>query len=223
MNREDLERRTLRRFGLTLYDFMKQKVEKDALYDYEIAKLLRVKKGQIGKVRRNLGIDRSDGFLARFERKYGKGSVSQFKRMIEAPDISLSDVGNCFGFSREYARQVYREIHGFPYTMAYTRKKQERQRMKAIHHKPDQIIPLSGEMTSSQSGPLPVQGTIEAVVEKRFQNVRGINCRFRLGSPNPVQEAIARIISHRFSRTESLNPHTPAPPKALGSQEMAGV
>jgi hypothetical protein len=200
MKKEDMELRTLRHFGLTLYEFMRQKVEKDALYDYEIAKILRVSRGQIGKVRRELGINRSDGFPARFERRYGKESLSQFKNMIEDPAISLADVGNHFGFSREYARQVYREIHGFPYTIAYRRKRQERERMRGKHHNAEQTTELSKEMKPSENDPLAVQGAIERVIERRFMDVRGINCRFRLGSPNPVRQAIGRIISGRLTR-----------------------
>jgi AraC-like DNA-binding protein len=69
-----------------------------------------------------LKVKRRNGFLKRFEQRYGKGSVTTFKTMIESREGSLSDVGRHFGFSREYARQVFHKIYGHPYTSLYRQK-----------------------------------------------------------------------------------------------------
>ena len=52
--------------------------------------------------------------------------MSIFKSMIENSENSLSDVGRHFGFSREYARQVYENLYGYPYTKTYKKKQAER-------------------------------------------------------------------------------------------------
>ena len=54
-------------------------------------------------------------FVKRFERKYGKGSVAVFIAIIEKVSSNLSDVARVFGFTREYARHVYKKIYGVPY------------------------------------------------------------------------------------------------------------
>ena len=53
--------------------------------------------------------------------------------IIESPHSSLADVARHFGFSREYARQVYKNIYGHPYTKVYREKLEIRktERMKS--------------------------------------------------------------------------------------------
>ena len=113
-------------FGMDLYDFIKYKAEEESFYDYEIASLLRVTPGLVRNLRNTFGIKRSNGFSRRFEGRYGKGAVERFKKIIEDPKNSLSDVARHFGFSRQYAWQVYRKIYGCPYTEAYKRKRVEK-------------------------------------------------------------------------------------------------
>jgi hypothetical protein len=184
MKRVDLNVYTRERFGLSLYDFLRQKTEKEALYDYEIARILGVSRGRIGHLRRSLGINRKNAFAGRFERRYGKGAVTQFTNLIENPENSLADTGNHFGFSREYARQVYREIQGCPYTMAYRKRREKRARKKAAFSPPEQ--------------------SVERTVEHKFRGLRGINCRLDLGAPSAVSLEIKQIISRRLS--DSTNP-----------------
>jgi len=113
-------------FGMGLSEFIKLKVEEESLHDYEIAKILNVQPADVGRLRRSFGIKKADGFQRRFERRHGLGAVETFKRMIENPDTSLSDVARHFGFSRQNAWQVYTKIFKRPYTQAHERKRLKR-------------------------------------------------------------------------------------------------
>jgi hypothetical protein len=110
-------------FGTDLYGFIKQKAQVEGLYDYEIASLLEVSDSMITKLRNTYGIKRVNGFSRRFDRKYGKGSVERFKKMVENPDSTLAETGRHFGFTKEYARQVYKRIYGSAYTEAFKKKR----------------------------------------------------------------------------------------------------
>jgi len=126
MTEKQLEVFVKRRFGMDLYEFIKNKVEEESLHDYEIANILNVRAARIGRLRKGFGIKKINGFPRRFDRTHGYGAVEIFKTMIENRDISLSDLARYFGFSREYARQVYKKIYGYPYTEAYKQKRIER-------------------------------------------------------------------------------------------------
>jgi len=108
---------------MDLHEFIKQKVQVDQLYDCEIASLLEVKDSRITRLRNAYGIKRATGFPRRFDRRYGEGAVEEFKKMIENPTSTLDDIGRHYGFSKEYARQVYKNIYGYAYTEAYKRKR----------------------------------------------------------------------------------------------------
>lgn len=123
MTREKLERDVKYRFGMKLHEFIRQKVEVDTLHDYEIARLLNVHQSRIWKLRREYGIKRANGFFRRFECTYGAGAIETFKALINRPETSLTDVGRHFGFTREYARHVYRKIYGRPYGGVYEKKR----------------------------------------------------------------------------------------------------
>ncbi len=137
MAKKDLEIHVEKWFGVSLYEFLKQKVEEESLYDHEIGVLLSISGGIINRLRNGFGLKRSDGFNRRFELIYGAGAVETFKMMVENQDASLAQVARHFGFSREYARQVYKKIYGFPYTQTFIRKKRARRkkRLEAIRIK----------------------------------------------------------------------------------------
>ena len=126
---ERLEPYVQKKFGLSVYEFMKQKVEAESLYQYEIADLLNLNVKKVAQLSRHFGLRKKNGFKRRFNLKYGTGAVNVFKTMIENTENSLSDVGRHFGFSREYARQVYKNLYGYPYTETHKRK----QFLKKIH------------------------------------------------------------------------------------------
>ena len=92
----------------------------------------------ITKLRNTYGIKRIDGFSRRFDRRYGKGSVEKFKKMIESVDSTLTEIGKHFGFSKEYARQVYKKIYGTDYTEAFKKKRQiKKQKQKKFFQNPN--------------------------------------------------------------------------------------
>jgi hypothetical protein len=126
MIEEQLEPYVQKEYGLSVYEFMKQKVETESLYQYEIADLLNLDVKKVGQLSRHFGLRKKNGFKRRFNLKYGAGSVEVFKSMIEDSKNSLSDVGKHFGFTREYARQVYEKLYGHPYTKTYERKRAEK-------------------------------------------------------------------------------------------------
>lgn len=117
-----LEAHVKEQFNMELYKFIKQKVEVENLYDYELASILSVNGSLIGKLRKTFGIKKVVKFPKQFERTYGANAMHIFKQIIENPDSSLACVGRHFGFSREYARQVYRNVYGYPYTEAFQSK-----------------------------------------------------------------------------------------------------
>ena len=52
-------------FNINLHDFLKQKVEVESLYNYEIAALLGVEKSVVGKLIRQYGLKRKNGYASR--------------------------------------------------------------------------------------------------------------------------------------------------------------
>ena len=115
-----LEEAAKKRFNQNLREFLRAKLE-EGLYDYEIGALLGVCPVMVGKIREHFGLKRTPTqiraqFLRRLERKYGPEIVSKFHQTLKDPKISLQDLADHFGFSREYARQLFKKIHGFPYS-----------------------------------------------------------------------------------------------------------
>ena len=117
-------------FGMDPCEFMREKVEEDALYDYEVASILNASTSLIRRFRINCRIHKANGFSKRFERTYGKDEIDEFKKMIENPDNSLADVGKHFKFSREYARQAYKKIYGCSYGESYRSKRLKRRQKR---------------------------------------------------------------------------------------------
>jgi AraC-like DNA-binding protein len=118
---------------MDLDEFVRCKVEGEGLCDYEVARLLNVEPAFVGRLRKAYGIARANAFPRRFESTYGKGALESFKEIIEEPDKTLADVARHFGFSREYARQVFMKVYGLPYTAMLGKKimKRKRQRLQA--------------------------------------------------------------------------------------------
>ena len=122
MTTTQLEMCVRERFDMGLCEFMRHKVEAESLYDYEVASILNVDGALVSRLRKAFGINKANGFSRRFENTYGKGAIQTFKKIIANPDNGLADVASHFGFSREYAWQVYKKVYGRPYTGAFRKK-----------------------------------------------------------------------------------------------------
>ena len=130
MTKAELEPYVKGRFNMNLYEFIKNKIEVESLYDYQVASILNISNTTFSKLRNDYGIKRVNGFSKSFESIYGKDALEAFRKIIESPDSSLSDVGRHFGFSREYARQVYKKIYGCSYAGAHKKKQKEREQKR---------------------------------------------------------------------------------------------
>lgn len=134
METEKLESYTQETFGMKIHEFLKQKIEVENLYNYEVARFLNIKKKDVGILIKRMGINRN-GFNIRFESKYGIGAIYLFKQMIACPKNTLADVARHFGFSREYARYVYEKIYGYTYTREIKKRRFERLEAKRRQYK----------------------------------------------------------------------------------------
>lgn len=132
MIEKELEMVIKQQFDMNLCQFIKNKVENEKLYDYEIARILNVSGRVIARLRNLCKTRKGNAFTRRFERAYGPGAVEMFKEMIENPENSLSHVARHFRFSREYARQVCKKIYGYPYAEVYERKRKAREEKKLV-------------------------------------------------------------------------------------------
>ena len=137
-----LETYVKEQFNMELYKFIKHKVEVENLYDYELAGILNVNGSFIGKLRKTFGMKKAAKFLRQFEQTYGAGAVKKFKKIIENPKNSLAGAARHFGFSREYARQVYEKIYGYPYTEAFQSKIELRKRKMLANRKKSKRLEL---------------------------------------------------------------------------------
>ena len=93
----------------------------EGLTDKEMAEKLGVGRTTIHHRRTVHGIAYADRFERRFERKYGL--IKEFKQMVER-GTSLQTIGSLYGFSGEYARQVFYKLYGMGHR-DYTRSLQE--------------------------------------------------------------------------------------------------
>lgn len=128
MTKDRLQSHVENHFGMSLYDFISCRTKVESLRDYEIANILNVNSSLIGRLRKKFGIKRADGFSRRFRHTYGKDALAKFQEIIEKPDTSLSDVARHFGFSRQYASEVYKKIYEHCYREVRTRKRTAKNR-----------------------------------------------------------------------------------------------
>ncbi len=129
MQISQLETRVNEKFNMNLGEFIREKVEEEKLYNFEIARILDVRTPIIKRLKQIHKIKKPDKYKERFENKYGKGSIDTFLKIAEDPYSSLADVGRHFGFTRENARILYRKICGFPYTSTRLKKRMLRDKL----------------------------------------------------------------------------------------------
>ena len=92
--------------------FIRTKVEMETLTDAQIARLLNVVNSTASYWRNKFHIKPADKFQRKFQEKYGPDALACFT-MMRRHGATLQEIGSYFGFSREYARQVYNKLsHG---------------------------------------------------------------------------------------------------------------
>jgi len=89
---------------------LREKIEHGSLSDQELANILKVHPSTVSRWRNRFNIPPADKFEKRFRKKYGRDSIEIFKKMIEE-ESSLQRIANHFGFTREYARQVFNKLY----------------------------------------------------------------------------------------------------------------
>ena len=134
---------------------------------------------------------RQGRFFKKFEGNYGHGSVDDFKKIIESPYSTLADVARSFGFSREYARLVYRKIYGFSYTETHKNKlegkrkiREELKQKEAVQLKNKRKLYINRVMTKAQ-------GLGFTIMSRSFGSPNNIlinDCKVNIkGSSRPIQ------------------------------------
>lgn len=93
--------------------FIREKVEIETLTDEQIAHLLEVGTSAVCLWRNKFNIKPADKFKRKFKEKYGTDALEKFATMIQNR-ATLQEIASYFGFSREYARQIYNKLYGRP-------------------------------------------------------------------------------------------------------------
>ena len=105
--------------------FIREKIELEALTDAQIAPLLNVGTSTVSHWRNKFNIRPADKFKRKFKEKYGSDALACFDMMIRN-HATLQEIASSFGFSREYARQVYSKLYHGSYS-----KHQRQRRLRA--------------------------------------------------------------------------------------------
>ena len=95
--------------------FIREKIEMEALTDAQIARLLDVGTSTISHWRNKFNIKPADKFKRKFKEKYGPDALDSFDMMVRN-QTTLQEIANYFGFTREYARQVYNKLYQGSYS-----------------------------------------------------------------------------------------------------------
>ena len=99
----------------SIEQFIREKVEVEALTDAQIAQLLDVGTSTISHWRNKFNIRPADKFKRKFKEKYGPDAIESFDMMVRNR-TTLQEIANYFGFTREYARQVYNKLYKGSYS-----------------------------------------------------------------------------------------------------------
>jgi len=108
-----------------LEQFIRTKIELETLTDAQIARLLHVGTSTASHWRNKFHIKPADKFKRKFQEKYGPDALERFDILIRH-GATLQEIGRSFGFSREYARQVYHKLYHGSYSA------HQRQRERAL-------------------------------------------------------------------------------------------
>ena len=107
--------------------FIRTKIELETLTDAQIACLLHVGASTVSNWRNKFHIKPADKFKRKFQEKYGPDALESFDSLIRH-GATLQEIGRYFGFSREYARQVYNKLYQGSYSAHQRQRVQGRMR-----------------------------------------------------------------------------------------------
>ena len=110
-----------------LEEFIRTKVELETLTDAQIARLLNVGTSTVSHWRNKFHIKPANKFKRKFQEKYGPDALNSFDILIQH-GATLQEIGRYFGFSREYARQVYNKLYQGPFRAKQRHQAQTRSR-----------------------------------------------------------------------------------------------
>jgi hypothetical protein len=126
-----------------LEQFLRTKIELEALTDTQIARLLHVGASTVAHWRYKFYIKPADKFKRKFREKYGPEALESFDALIRE-GATLQEIGHYFGFSREYARQVYNKLYQGSYSA------HQRQRAQAVMR----TSPQTHRVSTPEHGPV---------------------------------------------------------------------
>lgn len=77
-------------------------------------------------------IPRTSAFKSALVKKYGPGIIDDFDNVLSCEIKGLIEIAKKYGFTREYARQVFEKIYGFHYTVIKNKKLSHKKKQQYI-------------------------------------------------------------------------------------------
>lgn len=106
----------------SVFDFIHQKVERKGIDPMVLIELMRKSDWNNSSLWGQNIISPSPKTLRKLEKRYGMDVIRVYQWLIEYPFVTLQDVGDFFGFTRESTRLIFKKLYGFPYSLLYAKK-----------------------------------------------------------------------------------------------------
>jgi hypothetical protein len=106
----------------SVFDFIHQKVERKGIDPMVLIELMRKSDWNNSSLWGQKIISPSPKTLRKLEERYGMDVIRVYQWLIEYPFVTLQDVGDFFGFTRESTRLIFKKLYGFPYSLLYAKK-----------------------------------------------------------------------------------------------------
>jgi hypothetical protein len=188
-------------YDMELQEVVQQKFEMPPHDDHEIYNIPYAKPWKIKTCQNAFEIKKEKKFSRRFERRYGIGALETFKKIVENPENSLADSGRYFGFTREYARYVYKKVYGCSYAELHRNKQIARARKRSVIRrkktkKMAYIMKINEKMKSMGMDSLIIDGPPFMILTKGYKLAVKV-------SSKPVM--LGRKMYHLFRNGRSVN------------------
>jgi hypothetical protein len=77
-------------------------------------------------------IDVRSSFIESLTDKYGENIIDEYAKIIQSEKQGLKSIADKYGFTKEYARQVFEKLYGFHYTVIKREKIKKKEEKKLI-------------------------------------------------------------------------------------------